>query len=178
MQSEKHTSCSHSPHFGCCRLSSRKLRTYSTRKQIRDVLMKDDEAQTGAAWIHTADTSCRKTQLSEAPDFFFYLIHKSQDRTMILVVLGDVCWSVRNDDDGQHDEAEHEQKNDQVEYDQESQEGEVGQNPCSESCWNQKRWKTREVQSSEFENWTETSEGILLDLWIRFSLVSFPTDPP
>lgn len=97
---------------------------------------------------------------------------------MILVVLGDVCWSVRNDDDGQHDEAEHEQKNDQVEYDQESQEGEVGQNPCSESCWNQKRWKTREVQSSEFENWTETSEGILLDLWIRFSLVSFPTDPP
>lgn len=41
--------------------------------------------------------------------------------TMILVV-GDIPCSMGGNNDGQHDEAEHEHKDDQVEQDQEAQE--------------------------------------------------------
>lgn len=74
---------------------------------------------------------------------FIFLINNGQDHTGIWVAVGGISWSVWDDDDGQHDEAEHEQKNDQVEHDQEPQEGEVGQNSSSKSCWNQKGGKTR-----------------------------------
>lgn len=41
-----------------------RLRTYSTRQQISNVLVKDDQTATVAAWIHTARTSCSETQES------------------------------------------------------------------------------------------------------------------
>lgn len=34
------------------------VRTYSTRQQICNVLMKDDQTAASTAWIHTAHTSC------------------------------------------------------------------------------------------------------------------------
>lgn len=43
---------------------------------------------------------------------------------------------MRSNNDGQHDEAEHEQEDDQVKHDQEAQEGEVRLDPCAKHpCW-------------------------------------------
>lgn len=50
----------------------------------------------------------------------------------IILVVGDIPWGTGGNNDGQHDEAEHEQEDDQVEHDQEAQEGEVRQDPGAE----------------------------------------------
>lgn len=48
-----------------------------------------------------------------------------------MLVVGDISFSVGDNDDGQDDKAEHEQENKQVERNQEAQKWEVGQDPCS-----------------------------------------------
>lgn len=50
----------------------------------------------------------------------------------IILIIGDIPWSVGGDDDREHDKNEHEQEDDQVEQDQEAKEGEVRLDPCAE----------------------------------------------
>lgn len=113
-------------------------RTYSTRQQISNVLVEDDQTSTGAARINTAQPSCSnntgaKQHEDRAPPCLLGSRFPTSRRPLtVVLVVGDVSRSGRGDDDGQHDEAEHEQKDDQVERDQEAQEGEVGQDACAE----------------------------------------------
>lgn len=105
--------------------------------------MKDDQPSTGAAWIHSAHTSCSKTQKSISLRLFYAQWVETNERPLTIIrVVGDIPWSMGDNDDGQHDETEHEHEDDQVEHDQEAQEREVRQDPCAEHpCW---MWRVRE----------------------------------
>lgn len=63
------------------------------------------------------------------------LVETTQSLLTIILVVGGILWSIGGNDDGQHDEAEHEQKDDQVQHYQEAQEGEVRQDPCAKHPW-------------------------------------------
>lgn len=102
--------------------------------------MKDDQTSAGAAWIHTAHTSCSENRKNISSRLFDALrVETIKCPLTVILVVGDVPWGMGGDDDGQHDKAEHKHEDDQVEHDQEAQEGEVRQDPCAEHpCWMQR----------------------------------------
>lgn len=53
----------------------------------------------------------------------------------IVLVVGDVPWCIRDNDDGQHDEAEDQHEDYQVKHDQEPKERKVREDPCAEHPW-------------------------------------------